>query len=102
MSRFMAGVAAACSLVALPAAAADDDVCGPRASILDTLSRDYQESPAAMGVASGGSVIEVFTARSGKTWTILLTHPDGNSCIVAAGEQWTPVLRQLSSTDNEI
>jgi hypothetical protein len=55
-----------------------------------------------MGMSSGGNVIEVFTARDGKTWTILITHPDGNSCIVAAGKMWTAVPQELSSTDDTI
>ncbi len=95
MSPLTAGTAALW-LVALPATA--EDLCGPRAAILDTLSHDYRESPSAMGMSNTGNVIEVFTARSGKTWTILVTRPDGSSCVVAAGEQWTPVLgQQLSS-----
>lgn len=88
------------TLAALPARA--QDVCANRAALLDSLANDYQETPAAMGMSNGGNVIEVFTARDGKTWTILITHPDGNSCIVAAGQLWTPMPQELSSTDDTI
>jgi len=36
-------------------------------------------------LANQTAIIEVFTSKSG-TWTILLTRPDGASCIVSAGE----------------
>jgi hypothetical protein len=95
MLRFLAAALVVC-LCSLPAAA--EPICGDRTAILESLAHEFQEVPAAMGVSNGGEVIEVFTARHGRTWTILVTHRDGNSCIVAAGEQWTPVPQQLSAT----
>lgn len=93
-------IAAGFCIVSWPAAA--QQLCGARNAILQSLARNYQESPAAMGVSNGGAVIEVFTARNGKTWTILLTRPDGKSCIVAAGESWTAVPQDSSSSDDTI
>ena len=43
-----------------------------------------------MGVgigASGEALYELFVADTG-TWTILVTRPDGTSCIAASGESW--------------
>jgi len=102
MPRFavLAGVAVALGAAALPASA--QQVCASRQEILDSLAEDYKEAPMAMGMANSGGLVEVFTARDGHTWTILLTRPDGNACIVAAGELWTPVPQQLSSTDDTI
>ena len=94
--------------LSLPAIAAEQDqesdqeVCASRQSLLDTLAQDYRESPSAVGMANSGGLIEVFTARDGRTWTILVTRADGNSCIVAAGKLWTPVQQQLSATDDTI
>lgn len=96
-SLALAGLAFA----AAPPATADT-VCASRTALLDSLSQDYQEEPAAMGMSNGGNVIEVFTARDGKTWTILVTHPDGNSCIVAAGQLWTPLPQQSAAGDDTI
>lgn len=73
-------------LSTLPAQA----VCGPRDEILSSLARQYSENPRELGLSDTGSVIELTTTRDGKTWTLLMTKPDGTTCIVAAGEGWQP------------
>jgi hypothetical protein len=35
-----------------------------------------------------GRLLEVFATGSGSTWTIVMTRPDGTSCVVASGEAW--------------
>ena len=89
-------------LCALAAPALAQEICADRADLLDSLSQDYQETPSAMGMSNNGNVIEVFTGRDGKTWTILVTRTDGQSCVVAAGELWTPLPQQVSSSDDTI
>lgn len=72
------------SLSAQPAA----NVCAAREALLTSLSREYSEAPKAVGLANNGSVVELLTSRDGNTWTLLMTRPDGTSCVVAAGEAW--------------
>ncbi len=74
-----------CGLIALPATA--QTVCGERNDFLSHLKRQYHEAPAAMGLASNGAVLEVLTSKRG-SWTVIVTRPDGTSCVVAAGESW--------------
>ncbi len=62
-------------------------MCAAREAVLRQLNENYGERPVATGLVSNGTVIEVLAARSG-TWTILVTRPDGTSCVVAAGEGW--------------
>jgi len=62
-------------------------VCGERGSLMDQLKHKYSEQPKSMGLAANGSVLEVLTAPTG-TWTILLTTPQGITCLIAAGENW--------------
>lgn len=69
-------------------AAGQTRVCDQRKTVLGHLSEKYHEAPVAMGVTSGGEVIEILTADGGDTWTIILSKPDGMSCLVAAGEGW--------------
>ena len=52
------------------------------------LANKYSEAPVAVGMAENGGVIEVLTSTEGGTWTIIITMPDGTSCMVAAGEDW--------------
>ena len=76
------------TVLSLPAMA--QTVCGERNKFLDHLSRGYSEAPAAMGLVSNGAVLEVLVSTNG-TWTIIVTRPDGMSCVVAAGEAWEDV-----------
>lgn len=62
-------------------------LCGPRRTLAARLARDYAERPVSMGLTGDGLMLEVF-AGDRETFTILLTRPDGLSCILAAGEAW--------------
>jgi len=62
-------------------------VCGTHGSVVDNLKKGYSETPASMGVTNGGAVIEVFTSEEG-TWTLVITQPNGLSCLIASGENW--------------
>jgi hypothetical protein len=67
--------------------------CGLRAEIADDLKKSHDETPIALGVTSVGTVMELWTARDGETWTLIVTLPDGNSCVVGAGQDWMSVRR---------
>lgn len=73
-------------------AKADEDQtapCGPREKVLAALAKDYHETPLAAGIASNHlQVVEILASDDGQSWTILLSKPDGTSCIVADGEDW--------------
>jgi hypothetical protein len=66
--------------------------CSTRAEVLTQLAAQYKETPAAVGLASNGGLIEVLTNGDGATWTIIITMPNGATCLVAAGESWQPVV----------
>ncbi|MGI9489291.1 MAG: hypothetical protein ACR2RF_26065 [Geminicoccaceae bacterium] len=61
--------------------------CGDRTAIIDHLKDGYSESVTAMGLDSQGRVLEVLTAQSG-TWTMLISTPDGRTCLIASGIAW--------------
>lgn len=73
-----------------------NSVCAERQALLASLNREYSENPTALGLANNGSVLELLTTRDGKTWTLLMTKPDGTSCVVAAGEAWETVSQVAS------
>lgn len=52
------------------------------------LQRKFAEQPSALGLQADGRLVEVFVADDGASWTIVLTRPDGRSCIVAVGHHW--------------
>jgi hypothetical protein len=76
---------ATAALWAVPAQA--QSACGERAKFIETLAKNYQESPSAFGIAGQRNLVELFVSKAG-TWTMLVTHPSGMSCIVAAGQSW--------------
>ena len=65
-----------------------DSNCGQRTTVIDYLSSKYSEKPIAMGIAANGGLIEVLTSTEGTTFTIIVTMPEGETCMVAAGEGW--------------
>ncbi len=74
------------SVLFAPAALAQP-VCGSHQNISESLKKSYTEAPVSMGLTVGGGVIEVFASDEG-TWTLVITQPNGMSCLIAAGQDW--------------
>jgi len=64
--------------------------CGPRADILAALGKDYREQPIGHGLSARGVIITLLTSASARTWTLLITQPNGNTCVVDSGVGWQP------------
>ncbi len=62
--------------------------CNERDNVLELLAKKYKETPIAAGVTNTGGLVEVLTDHNSGTWTIIVTTPQGMSCLVAAGEGW--------------
>jgi hypothetical protein len=84
------GLASAMIFAASPASAA---ACAPRDQFARHLDTNYHEKSQGLGVATDGSLFEIFTSDKG-TWSLLITNGQKVSCIVAAGDMWVakPVL----------
>lgn len=77
------------SVVAAPAFASQHTpTCDKRPAVMSQLENKYSEKPVAIGVANNGGIVEVLTTKEGNTWTIVITLPNGMTCLVAAGEDW--------------
>ena len=70
--------------------------CGNRSSIVDQLERIYRETQRSVGVA-GNNVVEVWASDScvmvsGRnfcySWTILLSNPNGVTCVLESGDAY--------------
>ncbi len=82
---------AAAAAFFIPAPAQGAPGCAPRAEALAHLAKQYRERRIAVGVSDGGGLVEVLASPDGATWTILVTAPNGISCVAAAGEGWTGI-----------
>jgi hypothetical protein len=83
----LAGLAAG-FLMAATAAASAQSACLPHGKLVDLLDGRYSEQRIAVGLESNGRLFEIFSTTDGATWTMVITTPDGASCIVAAGLEW--------------
>lgn len=69
--------------------------CAPHNEIVEHLASKYDEHQVALGAETRGPIVEVFVSAGG-TWTLIVTTPDKNACVVAAGENWMMVDWPLS------
>ncbi len=93
---------AAILTVVSTAALAQSQLCGLRSTVVENLAERYQELPVAIGVTSGGGLVEVLSSSDGETWTIIVSTPNGVSCLIAAGEGWRPIEFEAALTDSSI
>jgi len=62
--------------------------CSNRDRVVKHLGQKYSEVQRAVAVTSAGGLIEVFRSTEDDNWTIILSMPNGQSCLIAAGEGW--------------
>lgn len=84
----MSATAAALMVPTLAVAAAAAPYCAARNDVLAKLANDFREQPASAALTSDGQLLEVLRSDTKLTWSILITSPNGVSCLVAAGESW--------------
>lgn len=61
--------------------------CGKHDDLVAALKQHFQEDRHAIGLAGNFGVVELFVSKAG-SWTMLVTNPDGQTCIGAAGSAW--------------
>ena len=85
--QFPFGMTAAIAAAFFVLPASSQLSCGVRDVIVDQLLEIYRERRRASAVTADGALLEVFAADVGN-WTILVTRPDGPTCVVVAGQGW--------------
>lgn len=61
--------------------------CGKADQVIAFLGKKYAEKVVGMGLVGTKGFMQLFVADAG-TWTVLLTTPEGISCIIAAGDSY--------------
>lgn len=65
--------------------------CYPRVAVVEQLVRQYHEKQSATGTTTDTdgrlALIEVWSSPTG-TFTILITRPNGVTCVAATGGDW--------------
>lgn len=78
---------AAASIPALAETFPADLTCGERHVVTERLEIRFGEIQQGTGMVSTDRVLELWRSKEG-SWTILMTRPDGQTCIMAAGDAW--------------
>ena len=81
----------AATVLATPAAFAQSASCAQRDMIVERLASKYGESRQSAGLNQNNGMVEIFASEETGTWTILVTMPNGISCLMAAGKAWEGV-----------
>jgi hypothetical protein len=63
------------------------ELCSSHDAVMQTLNRKFAEKTVSMGLANNGTVVEVLSSPDG-SWTIVMTAPNGVTCLLAAGDHW--------------
>ena len=63
-------------------------ICAPTDQMTERLTRQFGENRSAIGLRSPDEVMEVWTRGAGESLTLVVRYAEGNSCIVAMGEDW--------------
>lgn len=78
-----------------PAQAQQRNMCADRELVIKRLTGDFGETRKSMGLAANNGIVEVHSSDSTGTWTITVTHPNGMTCLLAAGQSFEEVEEQL-------
>jgi|GEM_PF-710282 len=87
LNRFAGAVAA----LSLSAGAVFAGNCAPRETVVERLEDKFGEQLTSGGLndnASKTNLVEIWSSAETGTFTVLLTQPNGVSCVVATGEDY--------------
>jgi len=69
--------------------------CDARDRVLALLADRYGETRRSVGIAGESAVMELFAADATGTWSITVTLPDGQMCLMASGSGYEAVTEAL-------
>ena len=64
--------------------------CAPRDTITTQMAEKWGEVSQGGGLQSDNRIYEVWSNKKTSTWTIVVTHANGMTCVMATGNHWTP------------
>lgn len=92
-------ILAAAALAVTGAPALAEQACSEHKTVLGQFASTYKEAPVAGGLTRDGHLLQVLSSGDIGTWTIVLSKPDGETCVVMAGEAWHRIKRKPSPQD---
>lgn len=74
--------------------------CDTRERVIAFLADRYGETRRAVGLAGQAAVMELFAAEASGTWSITMTLPDGQMCLMATGSDYEALTEELPAKGN--
>lgn len=74
------------------------NMCAERQVVLKKLTGQYGETRRSMGLAASRGIVELHASGDTGSWTITVTHPNGMTCLVAAGTSFEMVEDELPAS----
>lgn len=65
--------------------------CGHHDDQAASLAKEFGEAVQSQALTGGGMLAEIFVNPVTGTWTVMLTRPDGVSCLLTSGDQFQAV-----------
>ena len=75
--------------------------CAERSRVVQKLADKFGETLRSLGLHRDDGVVEVYSSEETGTWTILMTRPDGMSCLLAAGQRWEQDVHPLDKPGSD-
>jgi len=88
-------------IVAQQAHAQSGRKCAPRDAVIERLAGTYGETRQSIGLGEQGMMIETFASENTGTWTITVTNPNGQTCLVASGRSFEQLAEALPAQGND-
>jgi hypothetical protein len=76
--------------------------CDSRERVTQLLADRYGETRRALGLAGEAAVMELFASDATGTWTITVTLPDGQMCLMASGSDFQALEEELPASGPRI
>jgi hypothetical protein len=86
-------------LAAAPPLVAQTVSCGPREALVQQLQGKFGEMRQGVGLRGSDAIFEIWSSEETGSWSIVVTRPNGVSCIVAAGQDWLTLPDTMASMD---
>ena len=72
--------------------------CAERNALVGELKEKYKEVAQGVGMTGNGAVMELMTSDKG-SWSLVMTMPNGKSCLIATGSGWEQVPVKVAGKD---
>ena len=83
------------------AARSETTSCGDRTKVINSLAEKYGETRQGIGLGRNNGVMEIYASSETGTWTILVTLPTGQACLIAAGDAFENLSETLKDVGED-